>query len=124
MSIHCIIALKNLNMLHDSQIRFVNYWHHVIINESNYLKKDLWNISKMPFQPNTVIFCAIQLAVYMGVQNIYLLGCDHDYLLDLKGLQEFIFIRRKMELMIIKILNYMTRSIFLMNIIHVGKVIA
>lgn len=77
-------CFKNLNMLHDSQIRFVNYWHHVIINESNYLKKDLWNISKMPFQPNTVIFCAIQLAVYMGVQNIYLLGCDHDYLLDLK----------------------------------------
>lgn len=77
-------CFKNLNILHDPQIRFINYWHNVTINESNYLKKDLWDISKMPFQPNTVIFCAIQLAVYMGIQTIYLLGCDHDYLVDLK----------------------------------------
>lgn len=37
------------------------------------------DISKYVYTGYTVTFTAIQLAVYMGFKEIYLLGCDHNY---------------------------------------------
>ena len=54
------------------------------MDESNFLDEGKWDITKPLFDINTVVFSAIQVALYMGVKEIYLIGCDHDYLQDIK----------------------------------------
>jgi hypothetical protein len=39
-----------------------------------------WDLCLKPFRPNTVVYMGIQLGWFMGCKEIYLLGCDHDYL--------------------------------------------
>ena len=63
-------------------IHFLNYLESPALDEDNYKNPDIWDITKPLFSCRTVIYCAIQLAVYMGFKEIYLLGCDHDYLND------------------------------------------
>lgn len=62
---------------------FLNYASSVRLTEENYIDDDLWNIAGNPFAIRTVIYSAVQLAVYMGFNEIYLLGCDHNYLDDI-----------------------------------------
>ena len=62
---------------------FINYSYSQALNEKNYLDTNIWDISRSPFQIRTVIYSAIQIAIYMGCKQIYLLGCDHDYLNDI-----------------------------------------
>ena len=64
----------------NDNICFLNYNYAPVLDESNYCKTALWDITKRLFGARTVIYTAIQLASYMGFSNIYLLGCDHDYL--------------------------------------------
>lgn len=61
---------------------FLDYSYSQILDEKNYLNSELWDICKSPFQIRTVIYSALQLSIYMGCKQIYLLGCDHDYLRD------------------------------------------
>ncbi len=61
---------------------FLNYSDSPALNETNYLDSNTWDISKSPFGIRTVIYSAIQIAIYMGCKEIYLVGCDHDYLND------------------------------------------
>jgi hypothetical protein len=63
-------------------IHFLNYCNYPMMDESNYNNPNRWDICKLLFGPKTVIYCAIQVAAYMGFNRIYLLGCDHDYLKD------------------------------------------
>jgi hypothetical protein len=63
---------------------YVNYTNSQPLNEENYMLSSSWDISRNPFQVRTVIYTAIQLAAYMGCKKIFLVGCDHDYLLDTK----------------------------------------
>lgn len=63
---------------------YLNYEPGFDIDEENYSQNNIWDISKTVFSPRTVIYSALQVAGYMGFSEIYLLGCDHDYLNDTK----------------------------------------
>jgi len=62
--------------------QFIDYSVLSEINENNYGDPKIWDISKNPFSIRTVVYSAIQIAAYMGFNEIYLLGVDHDYLYD------------------------------------------
>lgn len=64
-------------------LHIIDYSQAPFLAETNCYEEDLWDISSRPFEIRTVIYSAIQMAVYMGCSPIYLLGCDHDYLNDL-----------------------------------------
>lgn len=66
-----------------NRIHYLDYNKSYYISEQNYSSTDIWDLGKNPFSPRTVIFPAIQLGYYLGFKEIILLGCDHDYLLDL-----------------------------------------
>jgi len=74
--------LKRNPQFKKENVYYLNYCQSTQLDESNYKNPDLWDISKPLFQPRSVIYCAIQVAAYMGFEKIYLLGCDHDYLLQ------------------------------------------
>ena len=61
-------------------INYINYSGTMQLDEGNCNNSDTWDITKTPFLPRTVVYTAIQIAVFMGFSEIYLLGCDHDYL--------------------------------------------
>ncbi len=61
---------------------FINYSSSQSLDENNYNEPQNWDISKSPFEIRTVVYIAIQVALYMGCKEIYLIGCDHDYLND------------------------------------------
>lgn len=61
---------------------YINHTFSMDLNEDNFLNTSSWDISKNPFSERSVIYDAIQIAVYMGFDQIYLLGCDHDYLIN------------------------------------------
>lgn len=63
---------------------YIHYGLTPQINEYNFFKPSIWDISKAPFEIRSVLYSAIQVAVYMGFKDIYLLGADHDYLNNLK----------------------------------------
>ena len=48
-------------------------------------RDSMWDLCGAPFLPRTVLYSAIQLASYLGCKNIYLLGCDHDYIKNFEG---------------------------------------
>jgi hypothetical protein len=53
------------------------------LSAANCRRSDLWNLEQPLFRPRTVLYMAIQLAAYLGIKEIVLLGCDHDYLHDI-----------------------------------------
>ncbi len=59
---------------------YINYSGSSRLDEFNFRNPGNWDLAGTPFNCMTVVFSAIQLAVYMGFSKIYLLGCDHDYL--------------------------------------------
>lgn len=63
--------------------RFIDYTESEEISENNYCKDSAWDISERPFTLRSALYPCIQLAVYMGFDEIYLLGVDHDYLVNL-----------------------------------------
>jgi len=58
----------------------INYQYSPQLNDKNRDDESVWDITQNPFSVRTVVFSAIQIAVYMGFKEIYLLGCDHDFL--------------------------------------------
>lgn len=62
----------------------LNYSKSINLTNQSCKLQDIWDICKSPFTVRTVIYSAITIANYMGFKEIYLLGCDADYLLDLK----------------------------------------
>lgn len=74
--------LMNHPEFNNENIYFLNYCYASVLEESNYSKADLWDITKRLFGPRTAVYSAIQVAAYMGFSEIYLLGCDHDHLSD------------------------------------------
>lgn len=90
-----------LNFLHKNPIYarkntyFINYAHQCELDDNNYMNTEVWDITKTPFRIRTVIYTAIQAAVYMGCKEIYLVGCDHDYLSDMKRVTNHHFYREK-----------------------------
>ncbi|GJD21806.1 hypothetical protein RIVM261_067620 [Rivularia sp. IAM M-261] len=74
--------LKENPQVRKKNTYFINYCYSQVLNEHNYKNNNIWNICNSPFAIRTVIYIAIQIALYMGCKQIYLLGCDHDYLND------------------------------------------
>lgn len=74
---------------------FIDYTHSVALDEHNNLSHRMWDIAGSPFQVRTVIYAAIQLAIYMGFKEIYLVGCDHDYLHDMKRVSHHHFYKEE-----------------------------
>jgi len=62
---------------------FLNYMGSPTLDEWNYNKSDIWDIMNPLFDVRSTVYCAIQVAVYMGFKEIYLLGCDLDYISDI-----------------------------------------
>lgn len=59
---------------------FLNYNYVIPLDEDNYNHEKVWDICKPLFGARSAVCCAIQLAVYMGFKDIFLLGCDHDFI--------------------------------------------
>lgn len=78
-----------------NRIHYVDYNKSYSLTEQNYNSTDIWDLEKNPFGMRTVIFPAIQLAYYLGFKEIILLGCDHDYLLDLSRVESHHFYPEK-----------------------------
>ena len=78
-----------------NRIHYVDYNKSYSITDQNYSSIDIWDLEKRPFGMRTVIFPAIQLAYYLGFNEIILLGCDHDYLLDLSRVESHHFYPEK-----------------------------
>jgi hypothetical protein len=74
------IKEKNINL--NQNIYPINYVNAEFLNENSINNLNSWDLTKNPFASRTVIYSAIQLAFYMGFNEIILLGCDHDYLND------------------------------------------
>jgi hypothetical protein len=74
--------LENYSQYKNNNQYFINYSMNQSLEESNYSNKAIWEIDQSPFAIRTVIYSAIQVALYMGCKEIYLIGCDHDYLND------------------------------------------
>jgi len=81
-SIHEYFRLNPRRSFHNAH--FIDYSRSTVLDEQNHKDWQAWNIAGSPFQVRTVVYAAIQLALYMGFKDIYLLGCDHDYLHDIK----------------------------------------
>lgn len=64
-------------------LHLLDYSRAASMNEMNFTDGDIWNYKHRPFVMRTVVYGAIQLAAYMGFSEIYLLGCDHNYLQEL-----------------------------------------
>jgi len=62
---------------------FIDYSKSTQLDENNYTNENIWDITQKPFEIRTVVYIAIQIAYYMGFNEIYLLGVDHDYLREL-----------------------------------------
>jgi hypothetical protein len=61
----------------------IDYSSAARMDEYNYSNEDIWSYRSGPFTMRTVVYGAIQLAAYMGFSEIYLVGCDHNYLQEL-----------------------------------------
>lgn len=66
----------------NKNLYFLNYHNSPILQDDNYDQVALWDITRQLFAIRTVVYSAIQIAMYMGCKEIYLIGCDHDYLND------------------------------------------
>ena len=85
---HLLNAQPNLQ---PQRMHYLLYDGRAEIDDHNYLDPEIWDISKPLFSPRTVIYCAIQLAAYLGCSEIVLLGCDHDYLHDINRVENHHF---------------------------------
>ena len=74
--------LKN-NQQYNVDAEFIDYSKGCQLDETNFQDENVWDITKNPFSPRTVIYTAIQVAYFLGFKEIYLLGVDHDYLNEL-----------------------------------------
>lgn len=84
---------------------WLDYRHYTEFNEHTYDHPSRWDICGNPFQPRTVVYSAIQVAHYMGCSEIYLLGCDHDYLADTKRVQNHHFYKEEKGISDVKLLS-------------------
>ena len=75
----------------------MNFLHYngIGLDEANHADTAVWDLCRPLFEIRTVIYGAIQLAGFMGFDEIYLIGCDHDYLADVKRVSGHHFYQEK-----------------------------
>jgi hypothetical protein len=75
----------------ESKTRFIqtktNYLN--LANDWQQLFKDGVDLTKAIAAPQSVPIMALQLAIYLGFTEIYLLGCDHDWILHINESRHF-----------------------------------
>lgn len=64
----------------DYPIHYLDYAGAPPIDEDNYNDPAIWNLCGRLFRVRSAVFCALQLAWYMGFTRAYLLGTDYNYL--------------------------------------------
>lgn len=72
-------------------IHFVDFDNCPTLGEREFMNEEVWDLEKRPFKPRTVIYTAIQLAYFLGFNEIVLVGCDHDYLNDINRVENHHF---------------------------------
>jgi hypothetical protein len=72
--------LKQTSEYNDYNFETIDYTNSSQLDEDNCNHDEVWDIFQKPFECRTVIYSAIQLAYNLGYKEIYLLGCDHDYI--------------------------------------------
>jgi len=75
--------LKKFPELYYPHQYYIDYSRSPQLDETNLYDQSVWDLAKKPFGIRTVLYSAIQMAIYMGFKKIILLGCDHDYLNDI-----------------------------------------
>ena len=90
----------------------IDYSNAKHLEEKNYNNPEIWDISLSPFALRTVVFEAIQIAVYMGVAEIYLIGCDHDYILNMKRVTDHHFYPEALGISDVEHLSPVTTEMF------------
>jgi hypothetical protein len=79
--------------------------------DDNFMDDSVWDLRQRPFAPRTVIYTAIQLAVFLKYRRIFLFGVDHNYILDVSKTTDLHFYPDAVELMIESILkNILTKK--------------
>lgn len=66
--------------LRPARLRFLNFDGARHLDELNWNRPALWELSGRPFLLRSVLYGALQLALYMGCDRIYILGADQNYL--------------------------------------------
>jgi hypothetical protein len=79
-----ILDAYNINILKDHYIFPIDFLHHFIPNNTNYNTKFSNNIFGAVYNGYTITYSLLQIAVYMGFKEIYLLGVDCHYGNDMK----------------------------------------
>jgi len=106
-----INLLKEKQQYNHSRIHYLNYEKPIVLDENNYMNDNVWDISKNNiFSMRTVVYGAIQVAIYMGFSRIYLLGCDHDYLNDISRTSNHHFYKEEKGISDIQHLSEFTRE--------------
>lgn len=67
------------NVLKDDYIFPINFLHHSKPNNTDYHTKFSKNPSSVVYNGHTITYSLLQIAVYMGFKEIYLLGTDCNY---------------------------------------------
>jgi len=70
--------------LKDKDLRYVKFGV-----EINALEKEGVDLTREILRPISVTVMALQVAIYMGCRKVYLLGCDHDWILHVGKMAHF-----------------------------------
>jgi len=76
--------LETTDLYNEFKFKKIDYSNSSQLDESNYNDLSVWDLDARPFECRTVIYSAIQIAWKFGYKEVYLLGCDHDYILNLE----------------------------------------
>lgn len=68
--------------LDGSDVHYLDYCASPLLTEETVRDSTHWDLTQPLLGARTVIYSTIQLAAYLGCSEIYLLGCDHDYLTE------------------------------------------
>lgn len=79
-----ILKCYNITNFEDYYIFPLHFLHHLLPNNHNYQTKFSGNAFATIFNGHTITYSLLQLAVYMGFKEIYLLGADCNYGSDMK----------------------------------------
>jgi hypothetical protein len=71
---------QNSEHKQNNNFHYIDYTNSSQLVEGSHLSESVWDFRSAPFEVRTVVYSGIQLAYFLGYKQIYLLGCDHDYL--------------------------------------------
>ncbi len=73
-------AMRRDPSLRPARLRCINNDGSPSLEERNYLEERVWDLTGRPFLMRSVLYGALQLALWLDAAEIYILGADQDYL--------------------------------------------